>query len=213
VAPSNLPSDSRQTVCLRALSKQETLKLDAVNGWLSIMGEVKTVDSIKVAEQEGSAESREHVANYREDVKRNVESESSLSQKVEELRDNIDVMSEEVQSKRSWPRDDYIGTLEQLRAQVESIQKDWDSVSAHMKAERDKVESLLQSFPGIIEISTLHAQSLRLNHLEQLVSELFQELHTKKNESSSRKQMVISLVALGTTIVLWGLWIMVALLR
>ncbi|MCD6300008.1 MAG: hypothetical protein J7L78_02415, partial [Dehalococcoidales bacterium] len=64
-----------------------------------------------------------------------------------------------------------------------------------------------------IEISTLHAQSLRLNHLEQLVSELFQELHTKKTESSSRKQMVISLVALGTTIVLWGLWIMVALLR
>jgi seryl-tRNA synthetase len=132
---------------------------------------------------------------------------------VEELRDNINVMSEETQSKHSWPRDDYLGTLEQLREQVESIQKDWDSVSAHMKAERDKVESLLQSFPGIIEISTLHAQALRLNHLEQLVSELFQELHTKKNESSSRKQMVISLVALGITIVLWGLWIMVALLR
>jgi len=177
------------------------------------MGEVKTKDSVKVAEQEGSSESRGHVADYREDVKRNVDSEASLSQKVEELRDNIDVMSEEAQSKRSWPREDYLATLEQLRAQVESIQKDWDSVSAHMKTERDKVESLLQSFPGIIEISTLHAQSLRLNHLEQLVSELFQELHTKKTESSSRKQMVISLVALGTTIVLWGLWIMVALLR
>ena len=177
------------------------------------MGEVKTKDSVKIAEQEGSSESRGHVVDYQEDVKRNVDSEASLSQKVEELRDNIDVMSEEAQSKRSWPREDYLATLEQLRAQVESIQKDWDSVSAHMKTERDKVESLLQSFPGIIEISTLHAQSLRLNHLEQLVSELFQELHTKKTESSSRKQMVISLVALGTTIVLWGLWIMVALLR
>jgi len=177
------------------------------------MGEVKTKDYVTVAEQEGSPDSREHVVDYREDVKRNVESEASLSQRVGELRDNIDVMSEEAQSKQGWCRDDYLGALEALRVQVESIQRDWDSVSTHMKAERDKVESLLQSFPGIIEISTLHAQSLRLNHLEQLVSGLFQELHTKKNEASSRKQMVISLVALGITIVLWSVWIMIALLK
>jgi chromosome segregation ATPase len=177
------------------------------------MGEVKTEGSVTVAEQKESPDSREHVEGYREDVTRNVKSEASLSQKVEELRDNIDVMSEEAQSKRSWPRDDYLGTLEQLRAQVESIQKDWDSVSTHMKAERDKVESLLQSFPGIIEISTLHAQSLRLNHLEQLVSELFQELHTKKSEDRTKKQMIISLVALGVTVVLWGVWIAVAILK
>jgi len=176
------------------------------------MDEVKTKDSVIVAEQEGSPDSHKDVEDYREDMKTNVESEASLSQKVEVtlLRDNIDMMSEEV---RGWRRNDYLGALEALRVQVESIQKDWDSVSTHLKVERDKVESLLQSFPGIIEISTLHAQSLRLNHLEQLVSGLFQELHTEKNEASSHKQMVISLVALGITIVLWGVWIMIALLK
>jgi len=166
-----------------------------------------------IAEQEGPPDAHEQVAGYRDDMKRSVDSEASLSQRVEELRDNIDMMSEEAQSRRGWRRDDYLGALEALRVQVENIQKDWDAVSTRMKTERDKVESLLQSFPGIIEISTLNAQSLRLNHLERLVSELFQELHTKKNEASSHKQMVISLVALGVTVVLWGMWIMVALLK
>ncbi len=177
------------------------------------MSEVIAKDKVTVSNEDRSSDPNDHVEGYLENVKRNVVTETSLAQKVEELRDNINVMSEEAEIKRSWPRDEYLEMLEQLRAQVEGIQKDWDLVSTHMKAERDKVESLLQSFPGIIEISTLHAQSLRLNHLEQLVSELFQELHTKKNESSSHKQMVISLVALGVTIVLWGVWIMITLIK
>lgn len=64
-----------------------------------------------------------------------------------------------------------------------------------------------------MEVSTLHAQSLRLNHLERLVSELFQELHTKKNEDTTRKQMIISIVALGVTAGLWVIWILMAFLK
>jgi len=155
-------------------------------------------------------DSRSAVLSAAEEAK---EAEALLSDKVEALSDSLGIMSEEAQTKPGWRRDDYIAALESLKAQVEEIQKQWNSVSEYVKAERQRVESLLQSFPGIIEFSTLHAQSLRLNHLEQLVSELFQELHTKKSEARSRKQMVISLVALGVTVVLWGVWIMIALFK
>ncbi len=146
-------------------------------------------------------------------VKETKEAEASLSEKVEALHDTIDSLAEGAQAGRGWRKDDYINTLEALKAQVAEIQTQWESVRENIDAERRRMESLLQSFPGIIELSTLHAQSLRLNHLEQLVSELFQELHTKKSEARSRKQMVISLVALGVTVVLWGVWILISLLK
>ena len=146
-------------------------------------------------------------------AKETKEAEESLSEKVEALQDALGSMADEAQAGRGWRRDDYLAAFESLRAQVEEIQKQWGSVSDYIKVERQRVESLLQSFPGIIELSTLHAQSLRLNHLEQLVSELFQELHTKKSETRARKQMIISVVALGVTVVLWGVWIMIAFFK
>ena len=108
-------------------------------------------------------------------VEETKQAEASLSEKVEALSGSLEGMSEEAQARRRWQREDYISALESLKAQVEDIKKEWNSVSDYVKAERQRVESLLQSFPGIIELSTLHAQTLRLNHLEQLVSELFQE--------------------------------------
>jgi predicted transcriptional regulator len=139
--------------------------------------------------------------------------ETSLSDKVEELRTNLDNLSEEVESWRSWPKDTYLEVLETLKAQVEEIQNEWNNVAGSMKTQREKLESLLQSFPGVIETSAIKALSLRMTHLEQLVSELFNESHTRATTIRARKQLIISLAALGVTVILWGAFLVLNALK
>jgi len=142
-----------------------------------------------------------------------VVSEAALLDKVEALRTSIENLSEDVQSWRTARRDTYVEALETLKSQVDEIQSEWNNVSASMKAQRDRLESMLQSFPGVIETSALRALSLRVNHLEQLVSEVFQETHARSSAAGTRRQLIISLAALGITVVLWGIWIGLALFR
>ena len=96
---------------------------------------------------------------------------------------------------------------------MNEIQDEWTTVSASMKTQHERLENVLQSFPGVIETSTLKALSLRVTHLEQLVSQLFQESQAKSSTAGARKQFIISLVALGVTVVLWAIWIGLALLK
>lgn len=142
-----------------------------------------------------------------------VVSETSLADKVDELRTFIENISEDVQS---WPKsrvETYIESLETLKSQVDDIQSEWNTVSTGVKTQQDRLESLLESFPGIIETSTLRALSLRMTHLEKLVSNLVGESNAKTWSSGARKQMVISLVALGVTVILWTLWIVLSFIR
>jgi len=147
------------------------------------------------------------------DAVEGVVSEATLLEKVEALRTTIENLSEDVQSWRTARRDTYVEALETLKSQVDEIQSEWNNVSASMKAQRDRLESMLQSFPGVIETSALRALSLRVNHLEQLVSEVFQETHARSSAAGARKQLMISLVALSITVVLWGIWIGLALFK
>jgi DNA repair exonuclease SbcCD ATPase subunit len=140
-------------------------------------------------------------------------SETALSDKVEELRTNLENISEEVQSWRTWQKDIYAGVLETLKSQVDEIESEWDNVSTTMKAQREKLETLLQSFPGVIETSTLRALSLRVTHLERLVSELVGESNAKSTTARARKQLIISLAALGVTVVLWGIFLVLNLIK
>ena len=142
-----------------------------------------------------------------------VVSETSLSDKVEELRTNLENMSEEVQSWRTWQKNTYVEVLETLKSQVDEIESEWDSVSTTMKTQREKLETLLQSFPGVIETSTLQALSLRITHLEKLVSELVGESNTKSTTARARTQLIISFVALAVTVVLWGIFIVINLIK
>ena len=155
---------------------------------------------------------RQEVEGIKEAVNE-VVSETSLSEKVDELSTLIDNISEDVQSWRTSRKDSYVEALETLKSQVEEIQSEWENVSTSMKAQRERLESVLQSFPGVIETSTLRALSLRVTHLEQLLSELFQESHAKSTKIGARKQLTISLVALGITVVLWALWIVLAVTK
>jgi len=133
--------------------------------------------------------------------------ESCLTGKVEALRDHVDDMTEDVQSWNMPQQDNYIEALEIMKTHVDEIQGEWDNVSTSLKTQRERLESLLESFPGIIETSTLKALSLRVMHLEKLVSTLVGETVAETASARSNKQLVISLVALGITIVLWVVWI------
>jgi hypothetical protein len=63
---------------------------------------------------------------------------------------------------------------------------------------------------GIIETSTLRALSLRVTHLESLVTKLVDESNAYSSAIRARRQMTISLVALGVTVALWVLWIVLS---
>jgi len=133
--------------------------------------------------------------------------ETNLTEKVDELRTNIEGISEEVQSSQAWSKDTYVEILEALKSQVNEIQSEWANVSATMKAQRERLESMLESFPGVIETASLRALSLRVTHIEKLVSKLIEESNAKSATARARKQLIVSLVALGITVILWGLWI------
>jgi archaellum component FlaC len=137
-----------------------------------------------------------------------VKAEESLSEKVGTLRDELARISERVESQQKWGPEQYLQSLETLRQQVDSIHAEWESVTAKSRAQRDQLESLLQTFPGAIETATL-----RVNQLESLVSVLIDEKDSRDNSSRARKQMIISLVALGVTVILWGVWIILSVTR
>ena len=139
--------------------------------------------------------------------------ETDLPEKMSDLRVMLDNLSEEVDSWREWHKTDYLEVIETLKSQVEEVQNEWNNVSASMKTQRERMESLLESFPGVIETATLKALSLRVAHLEQLVSQVFQETQAKSTAIGARKQLVISLVALVITICLWAAFFVLNIIK
>jgi hypothetical protein len=151
-----------------------------------------------------------------EEVKEAVDatvSETSLPDKVIELYAMLEHLSEEVNGWKNWHATDYLAIIETLKSQVEEIQKEWNVVSSGVTLQQEKLESLLQSFPGIIETATLKALSMRVTHLEKLVNQLVSESQAQAYVKGARRQFIISLVALGVTIVLWGLFLGLSLLK
>jgi chromosome segregation ATPase len=150
-----------------------------------------------------------------EEVKEAVDatvSETSLPDKVTELYSILENLSGEVDSWKNWHATDYLAVIETLKSQVEEIQKEWNTVSSGVSLQQEKLESLLQSFPGIIETATLKALSMRVSHLEKLVNQMLSESQSQAYIKGTRRQFIISLVALGVTIVLWGLFLGINLL-
>jgi len=141
-------------------------------------------------------------------------SETTLPDKVTNLRLMLENLSEEVDRWRSWwHKTDYLELIEKLKIQVEEIHNEWDIVSKNMAIQGEKLESLLQSFPGVIETATLKALTLRVAHLEELMSQLFSESYAKATAKGARRQFIISLVALGVTIILWGIFMGINVLK
>jgi archaellum component FlaC len=157
-----------------------------------------------------------HTIKQVEEIKEAVEAtvtDTSLPEKVGDLRDMLEHLSDEVDSWKTWHKKDYQGAIETLKSQVEEIHAEWGNVSNSLNSQREKLESLLQTAPGIIETSTLRALSLRVEHLEKLVSQIFDETQTKAALKSSRKQFIISIVALVVTIILWMVFIIMSLVK
>jgi hypothetical protein len=137
--------------------------------------------------------------------------ETSMTDKVSDLHIMIDNLTDEVDNWKSWHKNEYLEAMESIKAHVGEIENEWDKVAESMKGQREKLETLLDSFPGVIETATLKALSLRVTHLEKLVSQLFQESYAKISASGTRKQLIISLVALSVTVILWIVFIIINL--
>ena len=137
--------------------------------------------------------------------------ETSMSDKVTDLRTMIDNLTDEVDSWKSWHKTEYLEAMETIKAHVDEIEDEWDKVAESMQGQRDKLETLLDSFPGVIETATLKALSLRVTHLEKLVSQLFQESSAQVNARVAKRQLMISLAALSVTIILWIVFIVINL--
>ena len=138
--------------------------------------------------------------------------EAPLPDKVESLQAMIEDISDEVKGWRNGHTGPYMETLETLKLQVDEIQQEWTSVASTLHIQREKLETLLESFPGAIETSAVRAISLRVTHLENLISQLLEESRAKSTAKGTRLQLYVSLGSLGATIVLWGAWIAIRLL-
>ena len=82
------------------------------------------------------------------------------------------------------------------------------TVSESMRLQRERLESLLQAFPGVIETSTLRALTMRLRHLEEVVSDLVESREHKISTTRTNKQLVISIVALIVSIISCGIFVL-----
>ena len=163
--------------------------------------------------EQTASDIRQEVDEIREIV-HGVIHDTPFSEKVKNLYDIIEEISDEIKCRRNGtgPVASRLETLESLRQNVDDLHQEWDSVSATLHTQRERLEALLDSFPGAIETSTIRALSLRVSHLEQLVSRLVEESRAQKSARGSRTQLYVSIAMLGTTVVLWGVWIGLGLL-
>jgi hypothetical protein len=176
------------------------------------------VDAVKDKEQEpplgdvlegvmeSTSDFRQEVDEIREIV-HGIVHDTPFSEKVHTLYDIIEEISDELKCRRNGQNGSRLQSVEALRQNIDDLHQEWNSVATTLHAQRERLEALLDSFPGAIETSTVRALSLRVSHLEQLVAHLVEESRSSSAAKGSRTQLYVSLAALGTTIVLWGVWI------
>ncbi|MCF8107720.1 MAG: hypothetical protein K9J81_01875 [Desulfohalobiaceae bacterium] len=138
---------------------------------------------------------------------------SQFEDKVNSIRDSVDSLNEEASShseKEKWSAERklyYLQAIENLQKEVNEMEIEWNNLYSHIHKQSEKLESLLTSFPDTLDISTLKILSIRLSHLEKLVSDHINEERGKNSEKSSKIQLIISASMLSVTVILWGIWL------
>jgi predicted nucleic acid-binding Zn-ribbon protein len=100
-----------------------------------------------------------------------------------------------------------------LQQQVEDVQAEWQSLTAGLQAQRERLETLLQSFPSAVEVSAVRALAMRVTHMEELVDQLLGEQRDASARRSSRTQLYVSITALVVTVALLGIFIVTNALK
>ena len=160
---------------------------------------------------ENASDFRQEVDEIREIV-HGIIQDTPFSEKVHTLYDIIEEISDELRCRRNGQNGSRLHSIEALKQNIDELHQEWNSVASTLHAQRERLEALLDSFPGAIETSTVRALSLRVSHLEQLVAQLVEESRARSSAKGSRTQLYVSVTMLGTTVVLWGLWIGIGLL-
>jgi hypothetical protein len=96
--------------------------------------------------KDSAAISEEFASNIHQEVKElkkavDVVCESCLNEKVDTLRSDSNDITKSVKSLDSTRKDSYIEAFENLKIQVIEIEKEWNSVSETMKAQKERLES------------------------------------------------------------------------
>lgn len=145
------------------------------------------------------------------DAVEEVVAEESLTQKVEALRSNIDGLGKKINSWDKWYEGDYSVTLQSLKKQVVEVEEEWLALGSKLQAQGERLDTLLQSFPGVIETTAIRALSLRVTHLEKLISNLIDEERSKSTAKRANRMFIVSVSSLAVTVILWIVWIALAL--
>lgn len=178
------------------------------------MEEIKDEERELTLEQalDNTSDFRQEVDEIREIV-HGIVHDAPFPEKVHSLYDIIEEISDELKCRRNGHNGgSRIQSVDSLRQNVDELHQEWNSVASTLHTQRERLEALLDTFPGAIETSTVRALSLRVSHLEQLVAQLVEESRAETTAKGSRTQLYVSLGALGTTIVLWGVWILLGFL-
>lgn len=128
----------------------------------------------------------------------------SLDEKVEGLRQAIHQVNDELSSWRSFPQGVDVETFQGLKSQVEDVQTEWQTLASSIQTQRDRLDAVLQSFPGVAELSTIRSLTLRVSNLESLVEDLLSYHRAQTSHRMARTQLWLSVAALAATILLWG---------
>ncbi len=138
---------------------------------------------------------------------------SSLQERVDALGVAVSEIERDIKEWQGWRKGPDLESFEGLKSQVEAIQKEWEDLTGTFQTQRERLDLLLNSMPGVVEVSVVKALTLRVEHLEGLVERLLTEGSMARAERATHRQLVVSLAALGITICLWGAWIILALVQ
>ena len=132
---------------------------------------------------------------------------SGVQEKVEALASSLEYIEEYVSEWRNGRRGPDLDMFHALKTQVEEVQAEWEGLTSALQSQRERLDTLLRSFPGVVEVSSVKALALRVEHLERLMGQIIEERRAEKSSQNGRRQLIVSLAALGFTAVLWTAWI------
>jgi len=94
------------------------------------------------------------VEEIKEAVVENV-TDTSISDKVSDLHTMRDNLTDEIGSWKPWRKTEYLEAMKSIKSKVGEIEDEWDNVADSMKGQGEKLETLLDSPPRVIETTTL----------------------------------------------------------
>jgi hypothetical protein len=127
-----------------------------------------------------------------------------LADEARKLLSAMDGLTDQISNWQSSQEKKHLETIEALNERIDSLQRELDGISSRVKINSEKMESLSELSPRDLGSAALQRMPSRINHLENSLSELIEKVRSES--SRARKQLFISVGALGIAVILWAVW-------